>query len=196
MTTHPPPDEFLGKHVKYEIDMLRETLTRIPRSTDPVITFALMESYCTHARGLIEFLSKKKKHTAWDYVGSSPPYKPFDGKGGRVADLNTKVNQQVSHLIYGRTDDNSKKLGDAERAELYQLIRDAVAHFKTCLKPEYRTINIGELPPLGAAAKNLGRARTTTSVPAISHTDSTVVSYEELPSPSHGPTSSLGPQRK
>ncbi|CAN0404191.1 unnamed protein product, partial [Phaeothamnion confervicola] len=143
MPIHPDAQELLGEHLRYEIDMLRETLHRIPSSTDQVTTYALLESHYTHARGLIEFLLGEKKRAAQDFV--NPPYQPFSGKNGRVDHFVQKLNQQISHLIYGRTADASKKLSDTEQAELYELIRCAVMHFKSRMKQEYQHIDIGDL---------------------------------------------------
>lgn len=171
MAIHPSPEEHLGQHVKYEIDMLRETLLRLQRlsaDADQVIVNALIESYCTHARGLIEFLREqngKKKRTARYYVNRS--YEPFKGKTRRVNDLNVKLNQQVSHLCLGRTADSAKKIDDVIRAELYELIREAMAHFKGCLKPEHRTIEIGQLSPVPPATNQ--RPITTTNTVATTH---------------------------
>jgi hypothetical protein len=167
MAVHPRPEKLLGHHLKYEIDMLRETLARLPSSTDRVITNALIESYCVHARSLIEFFRKRRSRAAQDYVRPALAYKPFTGTQGRVDDLWLKLNNQISHLMDGRTDDDSKKLGDGERRELYELIRGALAHFKANLRPEYQNIDIGELPTLTVQPSPMNTASVTTTIAIV-----------------------------
>ena len=52
--------EFVREHLPYEIDMLRSTyLTLYQGGVDWAIRNALIESFCIHARNLLEFFSKK-----------------------------------------------------------------------------------------------------------------------------------------
>ena len=50
-------EELLGEHLLYEIQMLHETRKALngERVSDQIITNALMESFCVHARNLNEF---------------------------------------------------------------------------------------------------------------------------------------------
>ena len=58
--TQPTPEELLGHHLKYEIDMLVGTLLAMGHSSTIVLENALKESFCIHARALLEFFSKSR----------------------------------------------------------------------------------------------------------------------------------------
>lgn len=126
--------EYFEKHVWYEIWMLGETyklldLRAVPLS-DVVIGNALIESFCTHARLLIEFFDKSRGadfYTTVPYVRS----KKYDK-------LKRQINNQISHVVdEGRSEEISDKMGPDERKELIDLLGSDIATFKQYLKPPH-----------------------------------------------------------
>lgn len=129
----PSATELLHHHLKYEFDMLQATYARI-RHSDPIINNALIESFCIHARGLIEFF--KKDRGAKAYADSE--YVPFSGCNTTRRDaLNQKLNNQIAHLLYGRTANPAEQINRADQAELKTLLEDELARFKVHLLPIY-----------------------------------------------------------
>jgi hypothetical protein len=90
------------KHLRYEVQMLGETMTKleVPDSFDQTTMNALIESFCIHARNLNEFLLEKRDRHG-DLVKASSftddAYKPPRTSKSRTA-LFDKINQQISHL--------------------------------------------------------------------------------------------------
>jgi hypothetical protein len=156
LAVQPSDEELIGHHLVYEIDMLRETIFRIGRSGDKVLNNALIESFCVHARNLIEFFQKPRG--AGRYV--RPGYKAFDNVD--ISPDIKRLNNQISHLLDGRTADNSGKIDGRERARLYELIAHEIRTFKGTLKDEYSSIEIPELLPLTVSITS---TTTTSSAP-------------------------------
>ena len=130
----PSVSELLHHHLKYEMDMLNATYSRIGKVSDPVIANAVIESFGLHARALMEFFEKKRG--ARFYAGDS--YKPFDGSGkSRREILVKKLNNQIAHLLDGRTAKLAEKIGPDDQRDLHALITAEYAKFMGCLKPEY-----------------------------------------------------------
>ena len=126
--------KYFEEHLFYEIWMLNETykLLDLPTATisNAVIGNALIESYCCHARILIEFFDKK--HGA-DYY-TTAPYERSD----KYKKLNRKINNQISHILdEGRSDEVEGKIGLADRKALIELLGADVAAFKQDLKPPH-----------------------------------------------------------
>jgi hypothetical protein len=69
---------------------------------------ALIVSFCTHARNLLEFFSKPGRDryhaAARDYANTC--YEPHTGDAGR---LYGQLCAPINHLTYNRTDDDNKK---------------------------------------------------------------------------------------
>jgi hypothetical protein len=133
--------------------MLGETYKLLDLPTvaiaNEVIRNALIESFCTHARALIEFFNKRRGadyYTAVPYVRS----KKYDT-------LKRQINNQISHVLdEGRSDEILEKIGPNERKELIDLLGPDVANFKQNLKPphdQWRPLpDVPDSAPTGAGA--------------------------------------------
>jgi hypothetical protein len=180
--------EYFEEHLWYEIWMLGETykllnLPRVPIS-EKVIGNALIESFCTHARALIEFFDKRRGadyYTAVPYVRSN-----------KYDKLKRQINNQISHVVdEGRSGEILEKIGSNERKELIDLLGPDIAIFKQTLKPphdQWRSLpdvpdscatGVGTVaalaspygasssPTFGATVMNFGAPGTTTIGPSI-----------------------------
>jgi hypothetical protein len=136
-------EELIGKHLRYEIIMLHETLKALRGQpvSDNVITNALTESFCLHARNLDEvFLETNNRSdtlTASSFTTSD--YLPPDSPDDRRA-LFKKINKQISHLTTERTSVPEEKIGQAEREEMYGWIYALLEYFDDHLRPELRRV--------------------------------------------------------
>jgi hypothetical protein len=166
-----PTDELLGEHLNYEIDMLRETLMRFPSDkkswddltiTERVHRNAFIESFCTHARCLIEFFEKAR---------GAAQYSDYDPAGIKPlsARYMQKINNQISHLLDCRTADPTRKISLEDRWEIARQIQAEVKRFIDGMKAEYRHIKVREL-----------------NLPERSHDQ-----FDRLPVAATGPTASI-----
>lgn len=162
------PDEMLlreyRKHISYELYMLDQTYEKLEKSHGQVINNALIESFCIHARNLIEFYrgtGRKDYIKAEHYTGGSykPKYvaaytKHLDAK------LYEKLNQQVAHLSRDRTTDPEKKIDRAARTKIKEALTKETALFLSNAKEEFG---------LGVTTQDVPRATIQTSdTPAAS----------------------------
>ena len=91
MAASPSDSEILEYHYNYELDMLANTFRLL--NDNRIQQNALIESFCLHARNLIEFFCDKEKGQQY-----TEQYTPFAGKKTRIGKLNRLINQQISHL--------------------------------------------------------------------------------------------------
>jgi len=149
----PSPGELLGHHVKYDIDQMVASLqmlgnVKVPQEWRPqdggqkALDNALMESFYLHARALFEFF--KKSRGGRKYTDAT--YKPF--KGVDISTWVKKLNNQVAHLLDGRTADDNLKIGDQDRIDMLHALGNEVEVFKKALKPEYKSIDIPSIPKI------------------------------------------------
>ena len=132
--------DVLLRHLKYELVMLNHTFQQLQMKSLPQNEVnVLIESFCLHARNLIDFFSdshkdKGREAAAWHFTKDTyrPPAKP---KG-----LCEKINAQILHIRYDRTSAASEKIGTADRLALWTLVRNRVAYFLEELRPEYQSI--------------------------------------------------------
>jgi hypothetical protein len=135
-------DEFLDEHLPYEVQMLRHTYHLLatgiavsPAEAQVVVEYALIESFCVHARNLIEFFRHKKPcdfDLRW-----------FAKDGYRVADkdfigasVQKKLDEQMSHLTKGRTKVEKEKIDRAARKEIYDALEDEIDRLRSSLRPD------------------------------------------------------------
>lgn len=96
------------EHVAYEIWMLNETAALLQQMKRGVVQYAVLESFCMHARSLTEFLYRRprakdasRRLSAWHYdpdwtrtrtaaLGGDPPV---------LDDTRERVNGWVAHLM-------------------------------------------------------------------------------------------------
>src|ERR1700730_2405008 len=125
----PSPAELLLQcHLGYEIWMLQETYRRCPndanntaRADDAVIRDnALIESFCVHARNLIEFFTKEtsRKKLQKQYTNNYWPVSAVS-----ITKINKHLNNQITHLREGeRPITDSEKIGPQERAKILTIL--------------------------------------------------------------------------
>jgi len=139
--------EILREHLPYELDMLQFTFERLLWNdiVQDDLRNALIESFCIHARSLIDFFNNKQGVWASEFVDST--YVSF--RGGKVKrTLIAKLNTQIAHVTLERTADPHKKIGAVERQELFDKIRLALAEFEQHLKPEFKGMWKYQFPPV------------------------------------------------
>jgi hypothetical protein len=131
MAPLPSASEILGHHYTYELDMLEDTYGLI-RDTQ-IKQNAFMESFCIHARNLIEFFRGDGRQ----YVETS--YTPFATAKSRIDKLNQILNQQIAHLdIKKRVVNDDEKISNETRYELLKILAKESIEFREHLKPEFR----------------------------------------------------------
>jgi hypothetical protein len=145
--------QLFTEHLHYEIDMFFYTLERLRTSSNEMTAGdrnAFLESFCIHARSLIDFFSSKKTESSGEAAAiqfADASYQPFplDPIPGP---LYGTLNEQIAHLTYGRTDVPSKKLGRIELEELARRIEAEIANFQQRLQPQYASEWRISFPPL------------------------------------------------
>ncbi|MEO9634066.1 MAG: hypothetical protein ABJF89_13300 [Parasphingorhabdus sp.] len=129
-------EEILGEHLPYELWMLRETHEKLGSAlTDQVLCNALIESFCLHARLLLEFFEKKKSKHAKDYTGGS--YKAAH-LGSLTKTERDKLNTQIAHITGYRTIDPSQKIGPALRLKLLTALQREAITFEQQLTADFK----------------------------------------------------------
>ena len=124
----------------YELWMLGATHAQLQKpATEAVISNALIESFCIHARLLLEFFDGKQGVRAYEYTGGSyqPQYNVVLGEK-LIGQLRVKLNEQIAHLSANR--DSAEKINRVERALLLEAIVQEVAHFFTKLDPAFASL--------------------------------------------------------
>jgi hypothetical protein len=145
--TQNPIERLLQKHLPYEFDMLELTFHLLHSSDDQanetredrVVSNALIESFWTHARNLIEFFNKPRGD------GSKGVASAQDMTDGYVADTRMKqldqmINVQISHLQYDRPALTQEQLDFPEMDRVRGIIAREVQKFERSLLPTYRAI--------------------------------------------------------
>jgi hypothetical protein len=119
--TNTSKEEILEKHLPYEIDMMRETYRLLGKIPPPenVIKNALIESFCIHARSLLDFFERKRKPQnhdddffAADFTNS------FETRINVPAAVRTKLNKEIFHLTGERRRQTARQTGLARRVQL------------------------------------------------------------------------------
>ena len=147
------PDERFDYHLKYELWMLAETFSRLKNldpgapSIEPVLANALIESFCIHARSLIEFFYKSdtSDKRARGYTNSN--YVPFVGEDSRQQ-IWDRLNQQIAHLDkQARSIDPVGRINTNELRDINNLLAREIQRFKVCLRrPDYDPSTVYDLP--------------------------------------------------
>ena len=106
----------LADALPYELMMLEQTFVRLSfPQADGCITNALIESFCVHARQLIDFFENKKGVRADQFTNGT--YKAAH-LASVPRSVRKKLNRQIVHVTQKRTADRSEKIGPEERAHL------------------------------------------------------------------------------
>jgi len=130
-------EEFFDEHLHYEISMLRATYAYMcVGSFGDILNNALIESFCTHARNLIEFFRYKDP---CDYHPVEFVTDKFRKNTQFIDDsLFTTINEQISHISYYRTADPSKKIDGTFRAKVIAALEAEIGRFNKHLTDHFR----------------------------------------------------------
>jgi len=136
--------KILCKHILYEIQMFRYS-RKMWRTLPPnqAEVNLLIECFCLHARNLIDFFWKGERPGAKNAVArhftDNDNYTPFGGicPQKKTEGLYGKLNKQISHITYDRTDEDAKKLNPDNREFLYKMIEDEIENFRTHIREPY-----------------------------------------------------------
>jgi hypothetical protein len=140
-------DDLIREHLPYEIKMLVATYARLVNrrpEDDQFLTNVFVESFCLHARNLLEFFEKGGKSKGvvpQNYA--RPDYKCLHPRRHSV-----EINQQISHLIFGgRFATSDGKIGERERLEILETVRTELAHFRQYILDPTWVTDSWEIPP-------------------------------------------------
>jgi hypothetical protein len=141
--------EVLKKHIWYELarlvaqyELLREPKryrAGVHEADVEHVDDALIVSFCTHARNVLEFLWRTDPK-GWGYAlainYANNKYRPPELRG-RLEALYRQLCRQINHLTMGRTDESSEKMQAKERDELVGIIHDEIERLVKHLRSGY-----------------------------------------------------------
>jgi hypothetical protein len=145
--------DIIKDHLPYEIDMLRHTYTQLSvvskvkleceNDEQKATRFALTESFCVHARSLIDFFANANtKRDGTDAIASefTDGFTPIRLDESVKTIRDKKLNKQIFHLTKNRTIIDSNKF-DAGRdgMDVLKIIEPAIERFTNCLLPGFRS---------------------------------------------------------
>ena len=153
--------DLFERHVLYEILMLIGTRECIHAGeADTIKHNALIESFCIHARLLIDFFENPDAGGPGSLT--EPGYIAFEG--ARMPDaLVKRINKQIAHFSLKRTIDPSKTMDGATLEAIYSHLDAEIANFQKHLKSEYRplwpaALVIEAAPEKAGPAQDMARA--------------------------------------
>ena len=137
--------EVIGHHIPYEIRMMRQTFVMLENGLMPLwfgqtVVNALIESFCLHARSLIEFFSGNATPSGGMAAAihfAKPGYEPCPEESPN-RDLKGKLNAQIAHPSYSRTSNDKDKISPADRATLMNFIDAEVVRLSKEMKEIYK----------------------------------------------------------
>jgi hypothetical protein len=176
-------EEFFDEHFPYEVDMLRGSYQLLQRAgafgalnqdERRQLANALIESFCVHARNLIDFFKGKSAFIPRDFTIAA--YRPPSGK--IAGEANQRITWQISHFTANRTKHVDGKIDDKERREILLALEREIQRFREGLTEDYKarwrvpeqalTIKVGEAGASSAAPLVNSLAAVTTSAPTRS----------------------------
>jgi hypothetical protein len=125
--------------------MLQQVYERLPQEKDVVLLNALGESFAIHARALIEFFAAQDEKRKRGAAIHAPTYRPIPVKKSPWKAWQQRLNNQVAHLMDGRTKDAGKKIGDNDRYDIFQALVIETAAFKRALAKARHDLTVPEL---------------------------------------------------
>jgi hypothetical protein len=149
MVTLSDPAAYLAEHYIYEVNMLRWTYNSLLNTRQGFEANALIESFCVHARALLDFYksSPKGDDIVASFFVSSGNFVPKNTAAlPRV--LRERINKQIAHLTAER-EKPLKKIDGADRTALISAIEADHASFKNSVDSQYLGCFANELPSGG-----------------------------------------------
>ena len=127
--------EIIKQHLTYEIEMLFATQAKLQAGEpDRNVRNALIESFCIHARNLIDFLRGKRSGVRASSV--TYDYTPFaDGEIDR--EYRRMIEEQITHLGFGRTSNPVEQINGRVQATLLSSIAKELVRFKHHIREQY-----------------------------------------------------------
>jgi len=145
----------LDDALPYELDMLDAAarymqtdefskLTTAKTELEWLTCNAIIESFWTHARCLMEFFSRRKNQdftastaSAMDFTEGFHPSSEMEKLWGpgRLAET---LNEQISHVGFCRKAEQLQKLGASEMVRVKSIINEEVENFERTLKREFQ----------------------------------------------------------
>ena len=117
--------------------MLRELYPELgSRKYTQLIHNSNIQSFCIHARNLIEFFKNKKPCDFDPRLFTDAAYEP-DGNFIEHS-LERKINQQIAHLTAQRTGNAKDQLGPKEWSDILEAVENQIERFEAALTPEFR----------------------------------------------------------
>ena len=139
--------ELVIEHLRYEYEMLEYSFERLTEpGLDRNYNNAMTESFCIHARNLIDFFWGDRPLS-----GDTPSathftvkdYAKLRGDDPRNRTIYGKLNTEIAHLSYSRAMDKARKISHHDRMALKTLIEPEIANFYANLREPYRQLVIG-----------------------------------------------------
>ena len=164
----------IDEHLPYEIDMLRGLFRQLFGKVEPsapdqrIQHFAQIESFCIHARSLLDFFSNRKSPSkdkddaiASDFAtGYTSPFVP---ETKSLKSLRCKLNKQIFHLTKNRKTVPDEKFNlNKDGTFVLQTIEPAIVRFTKNLKVEFEHFKCCSIPVDLIPA--LGKGNTTGSI--------------------------------
>jgi hypothetical protein len=106
-----------------------------------ILNNALIESFCVHARNLIEFFQDKQSMSTY----ADPNYKAFRVfDSTKISKIYKKLCAQITHLVYQGQQDRtilvSQKIDARDRYEILNILRTEITTFKAHVVTSYTSI--------------------------------------------------------
>jgi hypothetical protein len=158
------PDQILvaiiNEYLPYEIDMLRSTYRQLDLAANhpphsetaeqKMLRNALVESFCVHARSLIDFFANRRR-AATDAIASDFTdgfTASIDPSKQPIRTLRTNLNKQLFHLTRDRALALTEKFDvGSDGRRILQEIEPAIERFTGCLTADFRSFKCST-PPL------------------------------------------------
>jgi hypothetical protein len=134
-----PIERLLCKHLPYELDMLEQTLARLQaNANDTVVSNALIESFWTHARNLIEFFTHPTKGDGTTGTASALDMTTGYFPDTKLKEIDQLINQQITHLQYDRPAFTEEQLDFNEMFRVRADIQREVERFQKTIIGKYQ----------------------------------------------------------
>jgi hypothetical protein len=135
---------YLYNHLVYEVEMLRHAYERLGTFKDGRDFSMALECFALHARGLVEFLSKKPKgkNDVRASLFVAPGFRSPRKDG--IQNALDMIDPQMMHAGRQRTIDPNDKLHTNHATKLLDWIEDALAKFNEALRSPFES---GWMPP-------------------------------------------------
>jgi hypothetical protein len=174
--------DIINEHLPYEIDMLRSTYRQVQIAAknqasetleQRVHRFSFIESFCIHARSLIDFFENHQTHptdvSAANFtIGFATN---LDRSKEPLKTLRAKLNKQIFHLTTDRTILTADKFdGGVDGRAILNLIEPEIVRFTSCLASDFKTFRCTTdaiLFPVGYLPQRTSTATVTTSVTSV-----------------------------